>query len=429
MNKEINYLNQITLQKEEFVKALQGFIRIPSVLEEDLENLDAPFGKGIRDSLDYILNLASSFGFKTRNIDNYCGEVEYGSGDKILGVLCHVDVVPAVGDWIYPPFSATVVNDTMYGRGTIDDKGPAIASLFALKLLKDNGINPNWRIRLIFGCDEETGMRGLTHYLKKVEEPDFAISPDAAFPIIYGEKGIASIDIIGKNSDPNLKYVKGGKRYNIVCDHVKANYFGKDYEFLGKPAHAMEPDKGDNAILKMADCFKDSSNELIKFINLYLRNSRLKDMGLDVYDSEMKDLTSNLAIIDIDDNHSRLGINFRYPLLNEMKNLYKVFNEKASELNLEIKILSDTPPHYVSPKEREIKILHDAYIKYTGDDKTPLLTIGGGTYARVMKKGVAFGAMFPDEEDLCHQANERISISNTLKACAIIALAMENLTK
>ena len=429
MEKEINYLEKINLIKDDFIKALSDFIKIPSVLEEDLNNSEAPFGKGIRDSLDYILNLAKSFGFKTRNIDNVCGEVEYGEGDKILGVLCHVDVVPAEGKWTYPPFSAQIVGDTMYGRGTIDDKGPAIASLFALKLLKDNGIVPKWKIRLIFGCDEETQMRGVAHYLKKEAEPDFAISPDAQFPLIYGEKGIASIDIIGKNNDSNLKFVKGGKRYNIVCDKVNANYNNKDYEFIGVPAHAMEPDAGVNAILKMASEFKDSTNELIKFINLYLRNSRLKDMGLDVYDEEMKDLTANLAIIDIDENHSRLGINFRYPLLSEMKHLYEVFNAKAKELNLEVKILSDTPPHYVSPNEKELKILHDAYIKYTSDTKTPLLTIGGGTYARVMKKAVAFGTIFPWEKDLCHQADERISISGMMTSCAIISLAMENLTK
>lgn len=428
--KEINYLEKVTVLKDDFIKAICDFIKIPSVLEEDLSNKEAPFGKGVRDSLDYILDLAKSFGFKTRNIDNVCGEVEYGEGDKILGVLCHVDVVPAEGNWTYPPFSAKVVGDTIYGRGTVDDKGPAISSLFALKLLKDNGIKPKWRIRLIFGCDEETSMRGVARYLETEEMPTFGISPDADYPIIYGEKGIASIDIIGKNEDSDLEFVKGGKRYNIVCDKVNLKYKGKDLEFNGKPAHAMEPRNGDNAILKAADYLKDkSSNGLIKFISKYLNDSRLNDMGLAVYDKEMKDLTCNVAIIDIDKDHSRLGLNFRYPLLSEMANLYKVFKEKAAEFGLEVKVLSDTPPHYIDPNCSEIKILHDAYIKYTDDDKTPLLTIGGGTYARVLKKGVAFGMMFPSDPDLCHQADERISINKMLISTAILSKAMENLTK
>ena len=427
--KKLNYLDQITLLKDEIVKDASNFIKIPSVLDEDLNNSEAPFGKGVRESLDYILNLAKSFGFKTRNIDNVCGEVEYGRGDKILGVLCHVDVVPAEGKWTYPPFSGEVVDDIIFGRGIVDDKGPAIASLYALKLLKDNNIMPKWRIRLIFGCDEETGMRGVARYLKTEEMPTFGISPDADFPIIYGEKGIASIDIVGKNDDTNLVSMQGGKRYNIVCDNVKVELSGKKYEFEGVPAHAMAPEAGVNAILKACDALKDkTNNSLIKFINKNLKDSRLNDMNLAVYDPEMKDLTCNLAIIDIDKDHSRLGLNFRYPLLSEMKNLYKVFDEECAKYNLEVKVLHDTPPHYIDPKSPELKTLHQAYIKYTGDDKTPLLTIGGGTYARVLKKGVAFGMMFPGEPDLCHQADERMSVKNMLLSCAILAEAMEKLT-
>lgn len=428
--KELNYLNEAKKNREGIVKDICDFIRIPSVLEENLANKEAPFGKGVRESLDYILNLAKSFGFKTRNIENVCGEVEYGSGDKILGVLCHIDVVPAEGKWTYPPFSGEVVGDTIYGRGTVDDKGPAIASLYALKILKDNNIMPKWRIRLIYGCDEETAMRGVARYLQLEDMPTFGISPDADFPIIYGEKGIASIDIIGKNNDPKLTKMKGGKRYNIVCDKVDVEFGDKEYKFEGVPAHAMEPNNGVNAILKACkELENQSNNNLIKFVNLYLGDSRLKDMGLDVYDKEMKDLTCNVAIVDIDKDHSRLGLNFRYPLLSEMPNLYKVFKEKAKELDLEVKILSDTPPHYINPEEEEIKTLHKAYIKYTNDDKTPLLTIGGGTYARVLKKGVAFGMMFPGDPDLCHQADERISIEKTLLGCAILAEAMEKLTE
>lgn len=427
---EINYLLEAKKNRDDLVKDICEFIKIPSVLDEETSSKKAPFGKGVRESLDYILNLAKSFGFKTRNIGNVCGEVEYGSGDKILGVLCHVDVVPAEGKWTYPPFSAHIDGDTIYGRGTVDDKGPAIASLYALKLLKDNGIMPKWRIRLIFGCDEETGMRGVARYLKTEDMPTFGISPDADFPIIYGEKGIASIDLVGDNTDTKLKRLKGGKRYNIVCDNVLATFDNKDYEFEGVPAHAMEPRNGVNAIIKACEYLDGySSNAIVKFVNMYLKDSRLSDMGLNVCDKEMGELTCNVALVDIDENHSRLGLNFRYPLLSEMSHLYEVFNKRCEELGLKVNVLSDTPPHYVNPNDEDIQILHKAYIKYTGDDKTPLLTIGGGTYARVLKKGVAFGMMFPGEPDLCHQADERISIENMIKSCAILAEAMEKLTE
>lgn len=425
---EFNFLDQIKKDKDNLVKDICDFIKIPSVLDERPFDKEAPFGLEIRKSLDYILGLAKSFGFKTRDIDHVCGEVEYGEGKEIIGVLCHVDVVPAEGKWTYPPYEGHIEGDTIYGRGTVDDKGPAIVSLYALKMLKDNGIMPKKRIRLIFGCDEETSMRGLARYLKTEEMPDFGFSPDACFPIIYGEKGIMSMDIVGENKDKKLTSMQGGKRYNIVCDNVNVEYDEKIKSYEGVPAHAMDPGLGVNAILKACDDLKDSSNELIQFINKYLKDYRLFDMGLNVHDEEMKDLTCNVAIIDIDSNHSRLGLNFRYPLLSEMPNLYKVFEEKCKEFNLEMKVLHDDPPHYTDPHDEDINILHEAYIKYT-NDHSPLVTIGGGTYARELKKGVAFGCMFPDEEDLCHQSNERISIERTLIACAIIAEAMYKLVK
>lgn len=447
----MNFLEIINKYRDNLVLDIQKFVQIPSVLVEQPENKEAPFGEDVKKSLIHILELGKSFGFDVLNVENVAGHIEYGCGEEIIGVLCHADVVPAEGTWKYPPFSGTIEGDKIYGRGTNDDKGPTICALYSLKMLKDLGIKPNKRIRLIIGTDEETGMRGIKRYLEVCEMPTFGFSPDADFPLIYGEKGIMSFDIVGKNIDKDLVSVVGGNRYNIVCDDVKTifnkdlsesfNKYLKDnnlkglqegnlYEVFGKSAHAMEPRNGLNAIVKTCNFLKDySNNELVKFISKYLNSSRLKDMNLDFTDKEMGDLTSNVAVIRINENESRLGLNFRYPINFDKENFFKVWNELLSEYNLTLELKEDKGPHYVNKEDSDIEILHQAYIKYTNDTKTPLKTIGGGTYARALKKGVAFGILFPDEEELAHQENECISIERTLMAGAIIAEALYNLVK
>ena len=246
-------------------------------------------------ALEYVLKLGEEFGFQTKNVEGVCGHIEYGEGDEIFAVLCHVDVVPAIGNWTDDPYHPVVRDGKIFGRGTSDDKGPAIAAIFALKTLKDLGIKLNKRVRLIFGTDEETGSRGLRRYLEVEERPDYGISPDADFPIIYGEKGICGIDLV-YNGKSNLK-AKGGARYNIVApsldfeidnEKFKKKYTNEEgvYHIKGISAHAMEQDNGKNAIKEFAILVKDyTDNPLIRFINDNLLNTRLKDMGL-AYNNE-----------------------------------------------------------------------------------------------------------------------------------------------
>ena len=162
----MNFLKEIKKNKEEFIKEICELVKIPSVLEETPFLVDTPFGKPISESLNYVLNLGQKMGFETKNIKNVSGHIEYGEGLEIIGVLWHVDVVPADGKWKYPPFSATIEGDKIYGRGTLDDKGPTICSLFALKMIKDLNIKWTKKVRLILGTDEETAWRGIEKYLQ-----------------------------------------------------------------------------------------------------------------------------------------------------------------------------------------------------------------------------------------------------------------------
>ena len=443
----MNFLAEVKKNEKQMIADMQKLLQIKSVLEENPNSKEAPFGEGIRESLDYILNLGESFGFKTQNINNVAGHIEYGEGEEIVGVLCHVDVVPAVGKWKYPPFSATIENDRIYARGAIDNKGPAIISLYAMKILKDLNVKFNKRIRLIIGTDEESSWRCMDQYFKNCEMPTVGFSPDASFPLIYGEKGLLSIDLLSEEKS-EITFISG-ERYNVVPDEAKAiinqnlendytkflnqNNLQGEYDqaitLYGKSAHAMEPEKGVNAAIKLSQFLvKHTTNKLLHFLNDKLVDTRFKDMGLDFKDQEMGDLTVNVGIVKIDEHSGRVGLNLRYPINWNKEHFLKEFSNQASGYELKMKIISDKKPHYVDKNDDLVKTLHNAYLEYTNDHESPLKTIGGGTYARALKKGVAFGVVFPNREDVVHQVNEYILIEDAITSAAIITKAIYDLS-
>ena len=440
----LNFTDYFNKYKEDIIQNIIDFIAIPSVLEEDLDNKEAPFGIANVEALKFILDLGKKMGFEVYNCDNVCGHIEYGEGDEVFAILCHSDVVPAIGDWDKDPFFGYVKDGKIYGRGSSDDKGPAIVSLYALKALKDMGIKVNKKIRLIIGTDEESGSRCVKHYFEKVGMPDMGISPDADFPIIYGEKGMITLDVIGKNEDDKLINANGGARYNIVAPSATLN-FKENIDFIlggnttkengvyvqtGKSAHAMEPKNGVNAIVDM--CKKISTvttNSLVKFIGNCLDDSRLNTIGLNYSTEEMGDMTMNVGLLNIDSCESRVGINIRYPQGFNFDEFICKFKEISKQYNLNVEVISHSEPHYIDPNCDFIKVLHASYKKYTNNDNSPLKTIGGGTYARSMKLAVAFGTLFPWEKEMAHETNEYVDIENLLKAGAIIADATYNLCK
>ena len=211
----LDFLKLVENYKEEAIKLLQDLVRINSVLDYDTVSTHAPFGKGINDCLEFMLEKAKKDGFETFNDEGYVGVVTLnGKTKEEIGVLGHLDVVPVGEGWTYPPFSAEIVNGKMYGRGTMDDKGPTIAAYIALKMLKDQNVSLNKTVKLILGTDEETGWRGIEHYTKNYSLPDVGFSPDAEFPLIHGEKGIVRVVMNGLPS--NGFTLKGGNIFNAV---------------------------------------------------------------------------------------------------------------------------------------------------------------------------------------------------------------------
>lgn len=446
----MNFLETVKTYRDDLVKDLVKILQMNTIATEQLEVKDAPYGNNLKEALLEILALGESMGFKTKNIENVAGHIEYGEGDEIIAVLCHIDVVPTGDGWTYPPFSGTVVDDKIYARGALDDKGPLMSSLYALKALKDMGIKLNKRVRLIIGTDEESGSRCVKRYLEVSEKPTMGFSPDANFPIIYAEKGIMSIDIIDMNKESNF-VLTAGDRYNIVPEvanvETKVNFvdrlnnFGKinnlevkvnnnQYSLYGRSSHAMEPEKGINALVHLSSFLKDEfDNNLVKFIGEKLIDTRFNEINENFSDKEMKDLTVNVAFARINQDGGKVGLNLRYPINWDKEGFLNRFSDLAKSYGLEMLLKSDSNPHYVNPKSELVSTLHQAYIKYTGDDKSSLQTIGGGTYARELGNAVAFGMLMPGREDVVHRVDEYVHISDLLTSAAIYAEAIYQLGK
>jgi len=441
-------------RREEIISKTKELLSIPSVLDKFDPDSKTPFGVEINNALHYMIDLAKEDGFVTKNINNYAAHVEYGRGKEILGVLCHLDVVPT-GDetkWTTHPFTPTIRDEKLFARGASDDKGPTMAAYYALKLLKESGFKPKKRIRIILGTDEETGWRGIKEYFQTEQMPSIGFAPDASFPLIYGEKGIMSFDIKGNIKDDVLKTFVSGDRYNVVPEYAECTlsidletqfknhleYNGLKgevnngvYKVYGKSAHAMQPHLGINAAFILAEFLNEQiDNDFIKYICEYLTFDHLGEkLFIDYNDPEMKDLTVNAAIYDYKDGEFKIGVNCRYPKGWDKDSAFLNIAASAKKYHFKHKILEDSPVHYVDKDDELVQTLHQAYIKYTNDTETPLQTIGGGTYSRALKKAVAFGPMMPGRKDVAHQVDEHLHIDDLLTATVIYMEAIYQLAK
>lgn len=447
---EFNYDNY----KEAGISLLSKLISYASVLEEFDPNSTEPFGLENKEVLDFILEYAKKDGFDVFNDDNYAGHIEFGQGDELLGILCHLDVVPVADqDWVHDPFTLTIEDGKMYGRGTTDDKGPLAAAYLALKILKDSGFTPKKRIRLIMGCDEESGSRCLHHYFRTQELPSLGFSPDAEYPLIYGEKAHMNYNFIGElKKDEIIVEFNCGNRYNIVpakatmklnkdykneyLTFLKANnYQGEiiddNYVAYGRASHAMCPDKGLNASFILFEFLNQVHPTTLSnfFVNSLTFDPFGKKLGYDLYDEEMLELTSNVGVVKINNGKILVGMDCRVPLESHKDKMVECISKASSEYGLSYEILSFGGYHYVNPNGTLVKTLMNAYQEVSGDFDSKPVVIGGGTYAKFIKNCVAFGPTFIGREDVCHIADEYLSVSDFMDNVKIYVKAIYELTK
>jgi len=467
----IDWTKEVEARKDDLLEDLQNLLRINSERDDAQATPEAPFGPGPVAGLKHMLAYGERDGFTVKNVDNYAGHIEYGEGDETLGIFGHMDVVPAGDGWETDPYEPVIKDGKIYARGASDDKGPSMAAYYAMKIIKELGLPVSKKIRFVVGSDEESGWGDMDYYFQHEEAPDFGFSPDAEFPIINGEKGNVTIRLTfrgGNGADYKLESFKSGLRENMVpgtADAVvtaasadeaaslaasfetfikqEAKISGNaelsdktvTFHVVGKGAHGASPQSGINAATFLATFLNDYSfaegaysfiNTIAEFIHEDFYGEKL---GVAFEDEKMGKLTMNAGIVNPENpENSLVTLNFRYPKGTSAEELQAKVQATVGETVTATQGDRNQEPHYVPVDDPLVATLLQVYEDHTGE-KGQEQIIGGGTYGRLLKRGVAYGAMFPGYTDTMHQANEFMELDDLFRAAAIYADAIYRLAK
>ena len=417
---------------------LKAFIAIPSV-SSDHEN--------VVQALRFILKLAETYGFEARSVlEDQVGVIEMGSGDETLGILTHVDVVPPgdMEDWDTDPFAAVIKDGRMYGRGTIDDKGMIIASLYAMRAVKEQGLPLTKKVQLIMGTQEEVSWTDMDAYVKAYPLPDYGFTPDGEYPICNIEKGTVDQTMefdITDTEEPEGLYLKGldiGIANNVVPGKAKAQLSdGREIIAVGKAVHSCQPERGDNAMFILTDQLKEMELEPNKLLSLL--EAVREDMS-DPFGSKVGLYSENEyymgefvhrnafapTIFKTKDGKATINVNVRFPYGEDSKRIQDNFENWAKAYGGHTVKVNDLPAVFVSKERPFLQVFAEAY-----EDISPFrneFTLAyGGSYAKAMPNVVSWAPLFPGEEDTCHEPNEYIDLANMLMSAEIFASSIEKI--
>lgn len=455
MDKKLN--EAVAALRPQMVAALQRLVRRRSVEADPLPG--KPFGEEVDACFAEALTLCRELGFETTDMDRYIGWCEIGTGDEMVAVLGHLDVVPEGEGWHHPPYAAEIEGGRLYGRGSIDDKGLVVASLFALKAIRDLGIPLNRRIRLLFGLNEETNDRDVLYYKAHGGEiPVLGFTPDGEYPLINGEKGILNgtyTRTLHQTGDYILTRFEGGEASNISpayavaevkCPAEAASKIaakkvtvtpidgGIRVEAEGVAVHGSTPELGENAIGRLAMAlaqlpFTGETGECLAFVSERLgMETHGESLGLAMRDGISGDLTMNVGVASFKNEALSLTFSVRYPVTLPYELVYPRLKRGFTLGGFTETEMTHAAALYI-PKDSElIRRLLGVYEAETGEKAEPKC-IGGGTYAKSMPNIVAFGPIFPGDEVREHKPDEYMETRRVMQNAEIIASAMKALAE
>lgn len=454
--------------KEEMLQDIMDLCKINSEKMPYQEGM--PFGEGNFQALAKALALAEKYGFAIKNYNNYVGTADLNNGGAQLDILAHLDVVPAGEGWkVTEPFEPVIKDGKLYGRGTADDKGPAVAALYAMRAIKELNIPVSKNCRLILGTDEECGSSDIAYYYKEEKEAPMSFSPDAEYPVINVEKGSLSGHFTAAFAEseklPKILSINGGVKINVVPGKAVAVTEGLDLSDLvelsreveketgvsyqicadgdqatitaiGAGAHASIPDEGMNALtgllvllsrLPFAKCGQiDQLNALLELMPHGDTSGR--SLGIEMADDISGALTLAFSLLKVDGTFLEGQFDSRCPVMANEENVLKVVKQKMTAKGFVFLTEAMRPAHYVDGNTPFVKTLLEAYETYTGN-KGCCNAIGGGTYVHDLKNGVAFGASMPGTDNRMHGADEFAVVEELLTSAKIFAYAIAKLCK
>lgn len=444
--------------KEELTETLTSWLAIPSVKAPAEDG--APFGRPAAQMLDKALADCERFGLTVRDFDHFAGDARMGRlGEDPLAILAHLDVVPAGDGWRTEPFTPTLLDGRIYARGTGDDKGPTVAALYAMRAVLETGVKLKREVRLILGCDEESGWADMEHYTACCDMPRTGFSPDADYPVINTEKGLLHLHVTAPAATDGLRVfsIDAGTRPNVVPGQAvayaegdaalceRANVLATE---MTLPVHAEMADgrmkltsTGVNGHAAYPEAARNAIGQLLLMLRALGVTGGLKlladkvglsydgaHLSIKCSDDVSGPLTCNLGILRYTPETGLYAtLDIRYPMLVSGDAIIAAVTAALAPMQLVVD--ESKAPHHVPESSELVQCLLDAYHEETGLPKVAL-AIGGGTYARCLQEGVAFGSAFPGDEELAHQANEYIALDRLYQnvlifARAIIKLAAE----
>ena len=446
----------IERHQDELIRDLQSLIRIPSVYREDGSGF--PYGRPVQDCLERMLQLAESLGFSTVNMDNQLGWCEYGEGEEMVAVLGHLDVVPEGEGWSVPPYDGLVKDGRIYGRGAMDDKGPTAAALYALKAIAESGLPLRRRIRILFGLNEETGSADMKYYRAHGGEiPVMGFTPDGAYPVINGEKGLITETYacrLAQEGSVRLLEMRGGTAHNIVPNYAMARLAcpapaaeaicavqaekiactrtaeGVLIEAAGVNAHGGTPHEGENANGRLVQFMAKLplEGQLAGVIGFLADKLGMeydgKSLGIAMEDEVSGTLTNNFGVLLGDENTIEVRLNYRYPVTKSFDMCGPQVMAAFEAAGFERTASQHKNCLYMPEDSELVRRLMGVYRACTGDTAASPKSIGGGTYAKMLPNVVAFGPVFPGDEVREHKPDEYMEISRLMDNANMLAEAM-----
>lgn len=417
--------------EETLLSDLAAIVSIRSVKGENVP--DAPFGTEPARALGWMLEKCREYGLLTENVDNYAGSADLNEAEPTLGILAHLDVVPEGEGWTHDPFTLTFEEESgkLIGRGTSDDKGPAIAALYALRAVKELGIPLKSGVRLIFGTDEENGSSDLAYYMQKKTLPPMVFTPDGDYPVITLEKGMIRLKLTAGFTDglSEIASLSAGAAVNAVPAYAEAVLKnGERLTVIGTNAHASTPELGDNALTKLLAAVKEQASDgqqakcICKLSELFPHGeTNGTSCGIAASDELSGGLTCVLSKMEMDFSHMTAWVDIRFPVCCKGVDIVQRMQEALAPIRCEAALCDE--PHHTDESSVFVQTLLHVYEEVTGEPGE-CLAIGGGTYVHHIEGGVAFGATFPGTDVHMHGADEFILKKHLLLDAEMMALAI-----
>ncbi|KWV89386.1 dipeptidase [Pseudomonas fluorescens] len=431
--------------------------------------------------------LAKSFNLNFRNVDNRVYEISLeGSGDEVVGVHAHADVVPVTPEnWVLQdgtkldPFKVTLIGDRMYGRGTEDDKNGIVVAMYAMKVIKEEKLPLARTFKLLVDTTEETAGDAIPYYFERNPVPQYNLALDGGYPMVIAEKGSGTVMATfpvrkGEGKGAEIIAMTGGKANNQIpsasvatlvsdtpaelaaslqqagADYAKRNggdfqvtakVDGKDVKLTvtGVSAHSSEPETGVNPVARMLDLIHSLDGKVALQHNHITDAARYAadnwgldylggKLGVGYADDFMGPLTTSLTFVGQDDKAFKLAVNLRAPKGKTPEALKAQIEQKLNawdknaKVNVSFTYSLDTPM-YRNPEGEWVKALLAVATENLGMAHK-FGTSAGATSVHDLPNGVQFGLARPEEKYTGHTDSEFKTVDQFLLDLQIVTEMM-----